>query len=63
LARVLGLLDLAVTTDPMLLTARLEAAAGDDVVLTRGEELAHERLATRFNSLWVADDDAAPFLY
>jgi hypothetical protein len=63
LARVLGLLDLAVTTDTMLLTARLEAAAGDDVVLTRGEELAYERLATRFNRLWAADDDVAPFLY
>jgi hypothetical protein len=63
LARVLGLLDLAVTTDTMLLTARLDAAAGDDVVLTRGEELAYERLATRFNSLWAADDGVAPFLY
>jgi hypothetical protein len=63
LARVLGLLDLETTADTMLLTARLESAAGADVVLTRSEELAYERLATRFNGLWAADDDVTPFLY
>jgi hypothetical protein len=63
LARVLGLLDLEVTADTTLLTARLEAAAGAGVVLTRSEELAYERLATRFNGLWAADDGVAPFLY
>jgi hypothetical protein len=63
LARVLGLLDLEPTTDTMMLIARLEAAAGADVVLTRGEELAYERLATQFNGLWAAQDGVAPFLY
>jgi hypothetical protein len=63
LARVLGLLDLEVTLDTMVLTARLEAAAGADVVLTPIEELAYDQLATRFNGLWAADDGVAPFLY
>jgi hypothetical protein len=63
LARVLGVLDLEVTLDTMLLTARLEAAAGADVVLTRSEELAYEQLAARFNGLWAADDGVTPFLY
>ncbi|WP_156935081.1 LuxR family transcriptional regulator [Pseudonocardia spinosispora] len=53
LARVLGVLDLDVTDDTRLLAARLEAAAGADVVLDRAEEAAYYRLAERINMMWA----------
>lgn len=53
LARVLGVLDLEVTADTRLLAARLEAAAGADVVLERAEEAAYCRLAERINTMWA----------
>lgn len=63
LARILGVLDLAATADTAMLITRLEAANGSDVVLTPAEDVAYERLAGRFNALWAADTEIAPFTY
>jgi hypothetical protein len=43
LARVHGLLDLAITADTELLTARIAGAGRDDIVLTVAEAVAYER--------------------
>jgi hypothetical protein len=39
------------------------AADGSDVTLTPAEELAYQWLAGRFNALWAADTEVAPFSY
>lgn len=63
LARVLGVLDLAVTADTRVLSALLNRAGGADIVLNCSESAAYERLADRFNALWAADRGVVPFLY
>lgn len=63
LARVHGLLDLAMTADTELLTARIAGAGRDDVVLTAAEAAAYERIADRFNGMWTLSDPLSRFLY
>jgi hypothetical protein len=63
LARALGVLDLAVTDDTAMLTARVEAPAGADVVLTATEEAAYTRLADRINTTWADRSGIDRFLY
>jgi len=61
-ARLSGLLDLAWTPDAEQLRARLAGAAGD-VVLTRPEEAAYQRTATRLNQVWVLGSGIDRFTY
>jgi hypothetical protein len=63
LARVHGLLDLAITADTELLTARIAAAGRGDVVLTAVEAAAYQRIADRFNGMWALSDPLSRFLY
>jgi hypothetical protein len=63
LARVHGLLDLAITADTELLTARIAAAGRNDVVLTTAEAAAYQRIADRFNGMWALSDPLSRFLY
>lgn len=61
LARALGIFDLAVTNDTRLLIARLETAAGADVILNPTEEVAYCRVIERVNLMWadgISDDPA-----
>jgi hypothetical protein len=63
LARVLSVLDLAVTDDTAPLTARVEVQAGADVVLSLAEEAAYARLADRINTMWADRSGINRFLY
>jgi hypothetical protein len=52
LARVHGLLDLAPTDDTARLTALLDSAGENDLVLSPADEAAYHRTADRFNAMW-----------
>jgi len=65
-ARVAGVLDLEWTRDAELLRARLGQsvdAAGGDVVLTAAEEVAYQRVITRFNRMWTLGSPFDRFTY
>lgn len=61
-ARVAGLLDLALTDDTELLHGRLEPAAGD-VVLTPAQEAAYQRTINRINGMWALGNPVDRFTY
>jgi hypothetical protein len=63
LARALGVLDLAVTEDTVLLVARVDVPAGADVILTPAEDAAYARLVDRINTMWADRSGIDRFLY
>jgi len=64
-ARLAGVLDLEWTRDAEVLRARLEQPieAGGDVVLTAAEEIAYQRVVTRFNRMWTLGNPLDRFTY
>jgi len=60
-----GVLDLEWTRDAEVLRARLEQPieAGGDVVLTAAEEIAYQRVVTRFNRMWTLGNPLDRFTY
>jgi hypothetical protein len=64
MARVAGLLDLALSEDTQLLVARLAAnPPGVDLALTDAEEAAYRRTADRMNQMWADGSGVARYLY
>jgi hypothetical protein len=64
LARLAGLLDLALTDDTRLLTARLRVTPpGTDCVLSEAEEAAYARTGVRMNHKWANGSGIDRYLY